>query len=86
MDTIDIRDSKRTGNALKQEILHMVEQTQLLLVRPYPDKIKMTKRQFLDLSSDPQMVTPRDTDGQPLEEDTERIYVTRINAMEVEVI
>ena len=83
MDTVDIRDSKLKGNALKREILKQVQETQMFLIRPLPDKIRMTVSQFKELSDDPQMIIPRDVNGKILDKSTERIYLTQMNAMDV---
>lgn len=80
MNQLDITDIKLKDNALKTEIARMVKETQMFLVRPYPDKIVMTKKQFEMLSGE--MLSAYGTDGKPLDKSTERIYLTPYNAME----
>lgn len=74
-ETIDITDCRLTGNALKREILERVKDTQRLLIRTLPNRIIMTKKQFKELSADPQMIDVGTSE--------ERIYMTRMNAMDV---
>lgn len=73
--TIDIRDWKHTGDELKREIVEAVKSTQLLIVRPLPDKLVMTGEQYDMLQSDPEM--------HGMWESQQRVYVTSENAMDV---
>lgn len=83
MDTIDIRDSRLKGDELKIHIIDMVKSTQFTANRLLPDKIKMTKNQFQMLSGD--MLNAYNPDGSLVKSSTERIYMTPLNAMNVEV-
>lgn len=46
---LDITDEKEKGLALKEKIENMVASTQLYIVRPLPNFIKMTRNQYEDL-------------------------------------
>lgn len=52
MYPIDITDLTEEGEALVAAIIDAVHQTQLYLIRPYPDTLKMTAKQFEFLCPD----------------------------------
>lgn len=51
-DTIDITDRREHGADLMRHIREAVKDTQLFLIRPYPDKLLMTMEQFDELKPD----------------------------------
>lgn len=79
-DEIDITswDIKRTTKPLDfgNQITQAVKDTQLFIVRPYPNKLKMTKKQYNFLNG-------RQT-HQPLVFDN-RIFRTKYNVMDIEI-
>jgi hypothetical protein len=52
MYPIDITDLKEEGEALVAAIIDAVKQTQMYLIRPYPDTLTMTAKQFEFLCPD----------------------------------
>lgn len=82
--SLDITDWKQKGLELKKEILNAVKDTQRAVIRAYPNKLKMTLKQYKDLMNRPEMISQ--------EHDGQEFYLYRtiskgktLNVMEVEI-
>jgi hypothetical protein len=73
---MDMTHYKLSKEKLQDQILADVKSTQILLGRHLPDKMYITKDQFLMLEDDMQR----------LQDTEDRIYVTPYNAMEVKIV
>lgn len=80
---LDIRDFKEKGDDLRKVILDAVEDTQRVLVRPYPDRLVLTKDQYNELARTDgmsKMYDPIQSIGQEF-----FMYQTKHNVMEIEI-
>ena len=80
---LDIRDFKEKGDDLRKVILDAVEDTQRVLVRPYPDRLVITKAQYDDLAGRPEMSHMYDPYSSINQEFF--MYQTKHNVMEIEI-
>jgi hypothetical protein len=77
--TLDITDWPQTGQNLTKEIHQAVKDSQRVIIRAYPDKIKMTIKQYRDLAGQKDLLH-QEWDGQEY-----FLYRTPHNIMEIEV-
>lgn len=75
--TIDATDFKETGVKLMEAIEKAVGDTQRLIIQPLPDQLQLTPAQYDELSTLAGFI--------PTADRKKRIYLTKYNAMEVEV-
>lgn len=78
-NTLDITSFReKNKQKLMEEIEGAVNDTQRVIIRPYPSIIQMTKRQYKILQHDPSMMHAHQSN--------EHLYRTKYNVMEVEIV
>jgi hypothetical protein len=75
MTELDMTDCRLKGDELKLEIVNRVKSTQAYIIRPYPDRLIITKDQYQMLQSDPEMQHTWDS--------KDHLYRTPHNVMEL---
>lgn len=72
---LDMTDCHKTGEELKAQILQDVKDTQIFAGRNLPDKMIITETQFKSIEDDLER----------MHETEDRMYVTPMNVMEVQI-
>lgn len=77
--SLDITGLKQRGVELSKAVQEAVRSTQMVIVRAYPNKIVMTRKQYNDLTKRPELLS-NNYAGQEF-----YLYRTKYNIMEVEI-